>query len=69
MAATNTVNVPAANAPSTAVPPVAVPGAPQTYQSASLYVGDLHPETDEVITFIDCLLMLLTQLRHNPQYR
>jgi len=53
MAATNTTtNVPTANAPSIAVPPVAVPGAPQTFQSASLYVGDLHPETDEVITSI-----------------
>ncbi len=55
MAATNTANVPAANAPSTAVPPVAVPGAPQTFQSTSLYVGDLHPETDEVIIFIHYL--------------
>lgn len=51
MAATNTnTSVPATNAPTTAAP-VAVPGAPQTFQSASLYVGDLHPETDEAALF------------------
>jgi hypothetical protein len=58
MAATNTnTSVPATNATTTAAP-VAVPGAPQTFQSASLYVGDLHPETDEVTIYYSLLIML-----------